>query len=103
MYNCRHKKQSLTREITIRSGIERAINQVRHKEAVKKQPTVLRAEGIPQAKQSKLMWIMLKWKGSRTLLRKRTLVKNNLNKLNLGHQLLPSRNVKGVMDPHMVE
>ena len=37
-------------------ALERAINQVRQKEAVGKQQTVLKAEGIPQAK---LMWTML--------------------------------------------
>ena len=40
------EKLQLEAELTL----ERAINQVRQKEAVRKQQTVLRADGIPQAK-----------------------------------------------------
>ena len=51
--------KALSKKLQLKAALsfKRAINQVRQKEAVRKQQTVLRAEGDSQAK---LMWIMAK-------------------------------------------
>ena len=102
-----HNRQSLIREITTEFEAEltseRAINQVRQKEAVRKQQNVLRAEG-DSTKQARMMWIYyVKMKGKQKFTQKVNSGKEQFKQVKSSPAVTTKQKCERYNGPHMVQ